>query len=817
MKAKHWTTSGALLRKIILVLKYKHMRKKLWLWAFCGSLAALVSVTAFSFLPAGAIAPAVLTGTCASGISPRVNLSWDPVPDQNSNAVQRRVDGGDWDWAPNDFELFSYTDSSVSNGHFYTYRIKTDPQVASNEFTCDFMVQSSQPSVTTGNASNVSVSGATISGTVNPNGAATDAWFEYDVVSSDLGKSTSRMSIGSGSGAVSQSATLTGLLPGTTYYFKTVAINSHGQSSGSVNSFRTSDSAVQVPIVVTGSAGSITATGATISGTVNPNGAATDAWFEYGSSNENPSSATSRQSLGSGTSVKNISAALTGLASGATHYYRVVGRNASGDGQGTIKSFTTLTVTVPPVVNTGSASSVTHNSAILSGSVNPKGSSATAWFEYRVGSNGFLQQTSAQSVGSGNSYTTTNQNISGLSSGSSYQYRAVAQSSAGKTEGAFRYFSTGNEPPSQTPILTVEPNDQSVQTGSEIRFHAYYDSDGLGPMGRTEVTGSAVWESGNTGTAESLGNGTYRGKSAGGTTISARFGGNNTAATLRVLQSSVTTSTRATSTIPVAGKPVIYTKSAQDVSKTYALLTGLVNPNGAATKAWFEYGKSKSVLDQSTEQISFSAGKTMKSVSAPASIAPSVLYYFRAVAQSSYGTSRGEILEVASAGRPTLLVEPSVMEIEVGQRAAFRAYYDSDGSGSAKREDITKKVNWVSSDTMILTYEKNGEFVAKNGGDVRVTAVYNSSGVVKSIYDLDNINGQAGVTVLGDASWLNQTGGVSDVTLGDGNSTGTSSESSGAVNKGGLSGWTWFLILLLIIVIAAIVIFVIWKKRQDNY
>ena len=43
-------------------------------------------------------------------------------------------------------------------------------------------------------------------------------------------------------------------------------------------------SAPPTPVVVTGSATGITNVGATLNGTVNPNGLATEAWFEWGTS-----------------------------------------------------------------------------------------------------------------------------------------------------------------------------------------------------------------------------------------------------------------------------------------------------------------------------------------------------------------------------------------------------------------------------------------------------------------------------------------------------------------------------------------------------
>ena len=74
-----------------------------------------------------------------------------------------------------------------------------------------------------------------------------------------------------------------GLTPGTTYYFRLVASNADGWVEGKIFSFTTRN---PPPAVTTDNATSITLNGATLNGSVNPNGAATIAWFEYGHGSE---------------------------------------------------------------------------------------------------------------------------------------------------------------------------------------------------------------------------------------------------------------------------------------------------------------------------------------------------------------------------------------------------------------------------------------------------------------------------------------------------------------------------------------------------
>jgi hypothetical protein len=100
------------------------------------------------------------------------------------------------------------------------------------------------------------------------------------------------------------------------------------------------------PTAITMAASLITSTTAVLNGTVNPNGSATSAYFEWGTDNTlSTCSTTSAQSIGSGTTDVALAENLTGLSPNTTYYYRIVGENSAGTVQGSILSFTTV---VPP-------------------------------------------------------------------------------------------------------------------------------------------------------------------------------------------------------------------------------------------------------------------------------------------------------------------------------------------------------------------------------------------------------------------------------------------------------------------------------------
>jgi len=207
--------------------------------------------------------------------------------------------------------------------------------------TANFTLQGSLPTVTTNAALLLTATGATLSGDANPNGLATTMWFEWGTNSTlSTYSSTATLSAGSGIASVAATSQLSGLLAGTTYYFRVAANNASGTSRGTILSFTTTG-ADAAPTVATLVATSITATGATLNGNVTPNGLATTAWFEWGTNSTlSTYSSTPTQSVGSGTTVQLVTNGLSGLSSGTTYYHRIAASNTSGTNKGGIASFT---------------------------------------------------------------------------------------------------------------------------------------------------------------------------------------------------------------------------------------------------------------------------------------------------------------------------------------------------------------------------------------------------------------------------------------------------------------------------------------------
>lgn len=305
------------------------------------------------------------------------------------------------------------------------------------------------PTVTTGTASAITQTAATLSSSINPNGTSTDVSYRYGTSNascSSLPNSTSSIYIGSGSSTVLPNAQgIASLSANTTYYFCVTATNEGGTSYGNVLAFTTLPNP---PAIVTSSAFSVTSQTATLSGYVTPNGATTNRVFRYGTSNVSCNllpNVTSPVNVGSGTSQVFGTQALSGLSASTTYYYCISATNAGGTSYGSVLSFTTTPVPSAPSVTTISASSITSTSASVSAFINPNYSSTNRSFRYDTANttcDALSNTTSSVNIGSSGQFIYTGVNIFSLLPNTTYYYCAVASNSEGTTYGSVLSFTT---------------------------------------------------------------------------------------------------------------------------------------------------------------------------------------------------------------------------------------------------------------------------------------------------------------------------------------------------------------------------------------
>jgi hypothetical protein len=106
---------------------------------------------------------------------------------------------------------------------------------------------------------------------------------------------------------------------------------------------------IGAPTVTTLAATLIGTTNATLRGSINPNGLAAAAWFQYGTTT-NYGSVTSPTSVGHGVDPVQVSALVTTLSPGTLYHFRCVGTNSAGTGFGGDLTFTTVAI-LPPLLN----------------------------------------------------------------------------------------------------------------------------------------------------------------------------------------------------------------------------------------------------------------------------------------------------------------------------------------------------------------------------------------------------------------------------------------------------------------------------------
>jgi hypothetical protein len=104
-----------------------------------------------------------------------------------------------------------------------------------------------------------------------------------------------------------------------------------------------------------------------------------------------------------------------------------------------------------------------------------------------------------------------------------------------------------------------------------------------------------------------------------------------------------------------SGKPFLETKPATGVGRTTATLHGVVNPNGAETEYWFEYGEKGKLTSKTTKTGAGSGETNLKESATVTGLAPGETYYYRVVAKNVNGISEGleEPFTTAAPGLPS--------------------------------------------------------------------------------------------------------------------------------------------------------------------
>ncbi len=318
------------------------------------------------------------------------------------------------------------------------------------------IARAAAPTATTGPATSIGATTATVTGSVVPGGEATTWYIQYGTTTA-YGSQTTKANAGSGTAAVNITSNLASLKAGSTYHYRVVASNGTGTVHGSDAVFTT----LTPPGATTGAATGIGSTTATLNGTVDPNSRDTTFYFEYGTSTSYGTK-TAVRSAGSGASPQNEAVGISKLSVGKTYHFRIVATSDAGTTTGSDATFTTSSA---PLAETADASPVAVTTATLRGQVTPNGLATTWWFEYGT-SVSYGQKTASHSAGSGTTARAVSDGVTKLTAGKSYHFRLVAQNSSGRVFGVDRLFTTVGAPTATTGAAQSVGPDTAQLTGS---------------------------------------------------------------------------------------------------------------------------------------------------------------------------------------------------------------------------------------------------------------------------------------------------------------------------------------------------------------
>jgi hypothetical protein len=208
----------------------------------------------------------------------------------------------------------------------------------------------------------------------------------------------------------------------------------------------------------------VSASGATLNGTVDTAGMA---YFEYGTTATYGLN-TPAQAVTPGAVTANIS----GLTAETTYHYRIrMGVDAGED-----RTFTTAPNPLPPAISNQRARDIGPESANATATIDPKGSTTSYRVEYGTTTRYGSQTSAAQTPTTGVSPVSVA--LGDLRPYTRYHWRTVATNAAGTTRGADRSFRTGRLPTA----VSLARSRKTVPWGGDVRLGGRVSGAGVAGM-----------------------------------------------------------------------------------------------------------------------------------------------------------------------------------------------------------------------------------------------------------------------------------------------------------------------------------------------
>jgi hypothetical protein len=279
------------------------------------------------------------------------------------------------------------------------------------------------------------------------------------------------------------SANLTGLTPGTAYYFRAKAVGDVDTTPfyGIERNFTTNS--LSAPAVTTAAATNVATTSATLDGNLTGLGTADNVTvsFEWGTGTSYGSATTVEAKTAAGT----FSANLTGLTASTTYHFRA---KAVGDGTTFGDDVTFTTATIAPSVTTAAATNVATTSATLDGNLTGLGTADNVTVSFEWGTTtSYGYETTAQSVSAVGGFSA---NLTGLTANTTYHFRAKAVGHGSAVYGEATTFTTASLPDTTAPTISAVASSGITTSGATITWTTNQPATSRVEYGLTEEYGS---------------------------------------------------------------------------------------------------------------------------------------------------------------------------------------------------------------------------------------------------------------------------------------------------------------------------------------
>lgn len=408
-------------------------------------------------VPTGSVTPGTVDSPSFTAVTDTTATLGGRVTDAGTPTVTDRgvewgtASGGPW---PNSVAsgtggagIFTVAVTGLPSSTTIYFRAWADNgiKVYSTESSFTTNTPATAPTVDTPTFTDVTDSTAVLGGTVSADGGAnvTERGVVWNTTTpAETGGTVVPM--GSGTGAFSQ---LVSSLPGgTLIYFKAYATNTAGTAYSVESSFTTLPG---LPVVDTPTVASITENSAVLGGTVSGDGGGTvtDRGIVWNTTVPAESGGTV-VSMGSG--LGTFSQLVGSLPTATTVYFRAYATNAAGTAYSEHGSFVPLG---PPAVSSPTATSITHNSAVLGGTITSDGGRSiiargTLW---NTTGTPVIENSLPEGIQATGAFSHTR---SSLPASTTIYYRAYAVNEVGTSYSAEGSFLTLSEPTVQVSNIT---------------------------------------------------------------------------------------------------------------------------------------------------------------------------------------------------------------------------------------------------------------------------------------------------------------------------------------------------------------------------